>query len=70
MTLDGADSVIVRVREFNGRWLASADTANGPSIGMARDRLAAIYMALDPFQPGIDRALDGIVAVEGETCAK
>jgi hypothetical protein len=37
---------------------------------MARDRLAAIYMALDPFQPGIDRALDGIVAVEGETCAK
>jgi hypothetical protein len=69
LSIDGDESVIVRVREFNGRWIASADTPVGPSLGLARDRLAAIYMALDPFQPRIDDVLDTIVLVASETCA-
>lgn len=67
--IDGDESVTVRVREFNGRWIASADTDKGPSLGLARDRLAAIYMALDPFQPRIDQALDAIVLAASEPCA-
>ena len=54
------EPVIVRVSCLRGCWLASADTEHGPSIGLSRDRLAAIYLALDPFQPAIDVALDGL----------
>jgi hypothetical protein len=68
VTIDQHESVAVRVREFNGRWIASADTPSGPSLGLARDRLAAIYMALDPYQPRIDRALDELVLVASEAC--
>ena len=69
MAIDRDESVIVRVRRLNDRWIASADTPAGPSLGLARDRLAAIYMALDPFQPRIDHVLDTINLVESEACA-
>ena len=68
MAIDQDESIAVRVREFNGRWIASADTPTGPSLGLARDRLAAIYMALDPYQPHIDRWLDDVVLVASEAC--
>lgn len=41
--------VDVRVREFNGRWLASADTPAGPSLGLGLDAQQAIQAALEPF---------------------
>ena len=46
--------VDVRVREINGRWIASADTPDGPSLGLGDLALEAIEQALGPF--------DGIVS--------
>ncbi len=45
--------VDVRLLEINGRWIASADTLNGPSLGLAERAIDAIEQALEPF--------DGIV---------
>ena len=45
--------VDVRLREINGRWIASADTLDGPSLGLGDDPRLAIEMALESF--------DGIV---------
>ena len=36
----------VRLREFNGRWLASADTPDGPSLGWGMSAVGALWMAL------------------------
>jgi hypothetical protein len=41
--------VDVRVRRFGGRWLASADTPDGPTIGMGTTKLEAVHQALDDF---------------------
>ena len=46
--------VDVRLLEINGRWIASADTPDGPSLGLGELALAANEQALEPF--------DGIVA--------
>lgn len=54
----GGPSVDVRLSRVNGHWLASADTPHGPSLGFSTDALAALYLALDPWQPAIDEALD------------
>ena len=47
----------VRLREFNGRWLASADTPDGPSLGWGRSPIGALWMALEPFDGVIDELL-------------
>jgi hypothetical protein len=41
--------VDVRLLEINGRWIASADTPEGPSLGLGESALGAIEMALQPF---------------------
>lgn len=41
--------VDVRLREFNGRWIASADTPAGPSLGLGLDPELALQAALRPF---------------------
>jgi hypothetical protein len=41
--------VDVRLREFNGRWLASADTLDGPSLGWGMSPVGALWMTLKPF---------------------
>jgi hypothetical protein len=41
--------VDVRLREFNGRWLASADTADGPSLGYGLSPVGALSMALESY---------------------
>ena len=41
--------VDVRLREFNGRWLASADTVDGPSLGCGLSAFEALWSALQPF---------------------
>ncbi len=41
--------VDVRLREINGRWIASADTPSGPSLGLGQHAMDAIADALEPF---------------------
>jgi hypothetical protein len=45
--------VEVRLHEIEGRWIASADTPDGPSLGLGELALQASEQALQPF--------DGIV---------
>jgi hypothetical protein len=42
--------VEVRLREINGRWIASADTPDGPSLGLGKGAIEAIEHALEPYQ--------------------
>ena len=49
--------VDVRLREINGRWIASADTPDGPSLGLGRDAREAIEQALQPFAAIVDELL-------------
>ncbi|MGH2483384.1 MAG: hypothetical protein ACRDE9_02875 [Candidatus Limnocylindria bacterium] len=49
--------VDVRLREFNGRWLASADTPEGPSLGWGMSAVGALWMALEPFEGVIEELL-------------
>jgi hypothetical protein len=63
-------SVDVRLREFNGRWLASADTPNGPSLGYGMSPVGALRIALEPFDEVIEELLasvaDGLAAPFGQ----
>ncbi len=42
--------VDVRLHQIQGRWLASADTPGGPSVGLAWFPLDAVEAALEPFE--------------------
>jgi hypothetical protein len=42
--------VDVRLREINGRWIASAETPDGPSVGLGKGPIEAIENALEPFE--------------------
>ncbi len=54
--------VDVRLREINGRWIASADTPDGPSLGLADVALDAIEQALEPFEGIVDELLASMPA--------
>jgi hypothetical protein len=49
--------VDVRLREMNGRWIASADTPEGPSLGLGLGAIEAIEAALKPFEGIADELL-------------
>lgn len=49
--------VDVRLMHADGRWLASADTADGPSLGLGRMPEDALARALDPFEGMVDELL-------------
>jgi hypothetical protein len=49
--------VDVRLREINGRWIASADTLDGPSLGLGEQAIEAIEMALQPFDGIVEELL-------------
>jgi hypothetical protein len=49
--------VDVRLREFNGRWIASADTPAGPSLGIGPNAERAIQGALEPFGLAADELI-------------
>ena len=49
--------VDVRVREIDGRWIASADTPKGPSLGLGEGSVEAIAAALEPFEGMVDELL-------------
>jgi hypothetical protein len=50
-------SVDVRYVRLRGRWLASADTPAGPSVGCGDTAFAAQWMALAPYQDVVDSLL-------------
>jgi hypothetical protein len=49
--------VILRVREFDGRWIASADTPDGPSLGCGHSSFEAVWQALAPYDGMIGELL-------------
>jgi hypothetical protein len=49
--------VDVRLLEINGRWVASADTPNGPSLGCGLTDFEALWRALEPFASAVDELL-------------
>ncbi len=49
--------VDVRVAGINGRWMASADTPGGPSLGLGWTPRQALMRALEPFEGVIDDLL-------------
>jgi hypothetical protein len=42
--------VDLRLLEVNGRWIASADTFDGPTLGCGTEALEALWQALQPFE--------------------
>ena len=52
--------VDVRLLEINGRWIASADTPDWPSLGTGEVAIAAIQMALAPFNGIVDELIASI----------
>ena len=57
--------VDVRMLEVNGRWIASADTRDGPSLGCGAGPFEALWGALEPFDGAIDELLASMPAIEG-----
>jgi hypothetical protein len=49
--------VDVRLREINGRWIASADTPDGPSLGLGKGAVEAVEHALEPFGAIVEELL-------------
>lgn len=41
--------VDVRLLEVNGRWIGSADTVDGQSLGCGTTSFDALWQALEPF---------------------
>ena len=56
--------VDVRLRELNGRWIASADTPDGPSLGLGKGAIEAVEHALEPFD-GVADALLASLSLRG-----
>ena len=50
--------VDVRLLQFDGKWLASADTTDGPSIGLGRLPEQALMQALEPFAGLVDELME------------
>jgi hypothetical protein len=49
--------VDARLTEVDGRWLASADTSNGPGMGTGDTPEDALVEALQPFEGAIDELI-------------
>jgi hypothetical protein len=49
--------VDARLTAVEGRWLASADAPDGPSIGTGDTPVGALMQALQPFEGVIDELL-------------
>lgn len=57
--------VDVRVRELNGRFIASADTLAGPTLGIGWGAVEAISNALAPYDGVIDELLESLPDTSG-----
>lgn len=51
-------SVDVRLAHYGGRWVASADTVDGPSLGLGDSARDALIQALDPFDAMAEELLE------------
>lgn len=58
--------VDLRLSRLNGRWLASADTPDGPSLGWGVTAREALRAALEPFDGMIAELLAATVPVPRE----
>jgi hypothetical protein len=52
--------VDVRVLEMRGRFIASADTPAGPTLGLGAGPVEAITAALEPFDDAVDELLQSL----------
>lgn len=52
--------VDVRLLEINGRWIASADTPDGPSLGLGTGAIEAVDHALEPFEGIVEELLGSL----------
>ena len=52
--------VDVRLLQVDGKWIASADTRDGPTIGWARLPEEALTRALEPFDGVVDDLLESV----------
>ena len=52
--------VDARCGRINDSWIASADTPDGPSLGYGSSAIAAISMALEPFEGVVEELLSGV----------
>jgi hypothetical protein len=59
--------VDVRLLEVHGRWIASADTSDGPSLGCGCGPFEALWGALEPFDFVVDELLASMPAVRGDS---
>jgi hypothetical protein len=50
--------------EQNGRWIAVAETPDGPSVGWGGESINATIMALRPFDGRIQDLLRGVSRIE------
>lgn len=57
--------VDVRLLEVNGRWIASANSAGGPTLGCGTDAFAALWHALEPFESVVGDLLASLPADAG-----
>ena len=53
-------SADVRLTQLHGRWLASADTPHGPSLGLAWFPIDALQAALEPFDGFVEDLLTAV----------
>ena len=54
--------VDVRLYQLGGRWLASADAPDGPTLRTGYSPLAALTEALEPFDGAVDELLESAPA--------
>jgi hypothetical protein len=52
--------VDVRLREINGRWIASADTPDGASLGLGLELADALREALRPFDGVVEELMASV----------
>ena len=57
--------VDVRLLEVSGRWIASADTVDGPTLGCGTDAFAALWPAIEPFDGVVGDLLASLPADVG-----
>jgi hypothetical protein len=54
--------VDVRLYQLNGRWLASADAPDGPTLRTGRSAVDALTEALEPFGGALGQLLESAPA--------
>jgi hypothetical protein len=55
----------VRVLEVDGRWISSADSVTGPTLGMGTSEFAALWQALEPYEGLIGELLASLPSDTG-----